>query len=361
MENISHALCGAAIARAGFEDSLGKKTALITGAVAGNFADIDILAMPLLGQDHYMLWHRGITHSLLALLVLPPVLAWAISQLARAPLRPLVTLCYLAYASHLLMDVPTSWGTMLLLPFDDTRFSTHWVYIFDLFFWFILSLPFWMNRVLGEPVLLARFSLGALAVYIALCGGLHHNAVHAVEAAARTKGIDTQRVVAYPSPFLPMFWNGVADDGVFLYQGPVQVPVGATPGLPLVRLKNLDHPAVKAVLAHPLGQRFVHWWAESPVAEVRCSSRGVVVVLSDVRFLSPWLEGSGFQLRWRVDYERKTGSYTVRDYRWTTPWKDEPLPDGDCVFRMERDMAKSQLPPARAANRRKHSARTQPR
>ena len=339
MENISHALCGAVIARAGFDDTIDRRTGIITGAIVANFADIDILAMPFFGRDHYMLWHGGLTHSLVALLILPPILGWLAARISRAPIRPIISLCYLAYASHVLLDLPTSWGTMLLLPFDDTRFSAHWVYIVDLFFWFILSLPFWMNRIVGEPVLLARFSLAALAAYIGLCGGLHREAIHCVEEAAQRKGVTVQRSIAYPSPFLPIFWNGVLDDGQFLHQGPVQVPIGLETTLSQRHFKNLGHPAVKAVMNEPLGKRFVSWWADSPFAEVRCTDEAYYVVLSDLRFRSPWLPGSGFNLIWTMDYDSRSRTYTPKAYRWQTPWYGEPAPIGDCALRMEKDMS----------------------
>ena len=146
-----------------------------------------------------------------------------------------------------------------------------------------------MNRVVGEPVLLARFSLGALALYIGLCGVLHWQAVNVVQEAAVKKGLEVEKASAYPSPFLPIFWNGVLDDGQFLYQGPVQVPVGAEPTLPGQRLKNLKHPAVQAVLQEPMANRFVSWWADSPFAEVHCTRAAYYVVLSDLRLRSPWL------------------------------------------------------------------------
>jgi inner membrane protein len=339
VDNISHALCGAVIARAGFEDKLDKRNGIIIGAIAANFADIDIISLPFLGRDHYMLWHGGITHSLLALLVLPPLLGWIAARISRAPLRPLIALCYLAYASHLMLDLPTSWGTMLLLPFDDTRFAAHWIYIVDLFCWFLLSLPFWMNRVVGEPVLLARFSLGALALYIGLCGVLHWQAVNVVQEAAVKKGLEVEKASAYPSPFLPIFWNGVLDDGQFLYQGPVQVPVGAEPTLPGQRLKNLKHPAVQAVLQEPMANRFVSWWADSPFAEVHCTRAAYYVVLSDLRLRSPWLPGSGFNLIWTVKYDPTSRTYDPQGYRWQTPWYGESVAEGDCLLRMDKDMA----------------------
>ena len=90
-----------------------------------------------------------------------------------------------------------------------------------------------------------------------------------------------------------------------------------------------------------LGDRFINWWAESPVADVRCTKQGFQVVLSDLRFRSPWLEAHGFRLLWTVKYQAKEDSYTVLEHRWLSPWETFALREGDCSFRMERDLAKA--------------------
>ena len=129
------------------------------------------------------------------------------------------------------------------------------------------------------------------------------------------------------------------DDGQFLHQGPVQVAVGVSPTLPGQRLKNFDHPAVKAVLQEPIANRFVSWWAESPFAEVHCTPDAHYVVLSDLRFRSPWLTGQGFNLIWTVDYDPERRIHKPQGYRWQTPWYGESVVEGNCLLRMDKDMA----------------------
>ncbi len=74
----------------------------------------------------YLLFHRGLTHSLIGLVVLPLVLAaglwWAYG--GRTRFGWLALLCGCGVALHLLYDLTTSWGTMLLwnLPIQPRRY-----------------------------------------------------------------------------------------------------------------------------------------------------------------------------------------------------------------------------------------------
>src|SRR5918999_3871619 len=70
MDNVCHTLVGAALAEAGLK----RRTALgaATLMIGANFPDIDVLAVPF---GHSVDFRRGWTHGVLALVVLPFVLA----------------------------------------------------------------------------------------------------------------------------------------------------------------------------------------------------------------------------------------------------------------------------------------------
>jgi len=330
VENIAHTLCGIAVAETGFVDRVGKKTAWWTAIVAANAADVDLLTYPVIGHDHYMMWHRGVSHSLLACLVAPPLIALVAHKLSGRSFKLLWVLAFLGYATHLLMDVVTSWGTMLLMPFDDARFSTHWVYIIDIFFWIILSAPFWLTRIVPiDRRFAARFSLGLVAAYVGLCGVLHSVAVDDVEEAAERQGIALTHAAAFPAPFLPVLWNGIGADERFLYQGAIQVVGGAEPQL-RPRARNLDHDAVKAALATDYGGRFANWWADIPFAQVRCRGKERYVMVGDLKYVNPWYGRPSFSLVFQVARPDKSSSLKVVKRYWQTPWTDQDVPTADC-------------------------------
>ena len=62
----------------------------------------------------FWMTHRGITHTLPAVLVV-----WALAALLSSPLVALV--CAAAYASHLVLDACTPSGVMLLWPLSNRR------------------------------------------------------------------------------------------------------------------------------------------------------------------------------------------------------------------------------------------------
>jgi inner membrane protein len=101
--------------------------------LASNLPDIDVVLWAR-SDVTYLLFHRGFTHSLLGLAVLPPILAgalwWGLGR--RTALGWLLLLCWAGAILHVLYDLFTSWGTMLLYPFSVDRLALDWIFIVDL-------------------------------------------------------------------------------------------------------------------------------------------------------------------------------------------------------------------------------------
>src|SRR3954452_23199407 len=97
--------------------------------VSANLPDIDSFVAPLWGEDP-LAAHRGFTHGLGGLIVMPFVTAAII--LAWQKLRPgkegpvkfgaLLLLGFVGVLSHDLLDYATSYGTRLLEPFSHRWF-----------------------------------------------------------------------------------------------------------------------------------------------------------------------------------------------------------------------------------------------
>ena len=75
MDTITHIVLGAAIGEVLAGEKLGKK-ALLIGAIAANLPDIDFVASFWLDSARDVWFHRGITHSLLFVVVISLLLAW---------------------------------------------------------------------------------------------------------------------------------------------------------------------------------------------------------------------------------------------------------------------------------------------
>jgi membrane-bound metal-dependent hydrolase YbcI (DUF457 family) len=144
MDNLTHTLFAVTLSRTPLgRAGRGTTTALV---LASNAPDIDIVTA-MRGSADYLRWHRGPTHGPLGILVLAVVTAaivWAILRYGsrrRHPAddEPAATFAMLCVVSavgvlgHILMDLPTSYGTRLLSPFDWHWFAADLMPIVDVY------------------------------------------------------------------------------------------------------------------------------------------------------------------------------------------------------------------------------------
>lgn len=156
MDTITHGIAGALIGKAVFgggdllpTSDMNKRRmttwALMLGAV---FPDSDVLR-DLFSHDQLLMitWHRSITHSLLCLplwSVLLASLTGAIARWRKWQAPSFLTLCGL-YAvgilSHILLDLVTTFGTMIWSPLEWSRPAWDILFIIDFTFTGILLIP----------------------------------------------------------------------------------------------------------------------------------------------------------------------------------------------------------------------------
>jgi membrane-bound metal-dependent hydrolase YbcI (DUF457 family) len=192
MDTITHGIVGALVGKALFggrdlpagvfsgapRHALSAPTArvAIIGCTLGAmFPDIDIFAGPLARNPlAIMEWHRNITHSVV-LLPVWAVLLTSLSILAARRLRwqspPFPVLCAIyavGLATHVFLDLVTSFGTMVWSPLRFSRPAWDWVFILDLTLTSIALVPqaaAWCYRAPG------RFWLRSISVWAALTAG----------------------------------------------------------------------------------------------------------------------------------------------------------------------------------------------
>ena len=152
--------------------------AAAAGAIFAVLPDVDYFFI-FWDRLAFIRYHRGFTHSLVAV----PLFALAGALLGRSLggdrwFKPLFILGLAVLASHLLLDLATSYGTQVLSPFSRRRFSLDWIFIIDPYFTALLlmgaiaalSFPRWGPRA-------GAWFLATAAVYLLVCASYHHQAL----------------------------------------------------------------------------------------------------------------------------------------------------------------------------------------
>ncbi len=153
MDNLTHSLFGLTLARTPLgRAGRGTTTALF---LASNAPDVDVV-VTLGGAAKYLEFHRGPTHGPLGVVGLAAVVAGLVwlgrkrwdknADQPGASLLMLWAVSMLGIVGHILMDLPTSYGTRPLSPFAWTWFSVDWMPIVDVYLLAILGGGLWFAR-----------------------------------------------------------------------------------------------------------------------------------------------------------------------------------------------------------------------
>lgn len=184
MDPVAHTLFGATLAETGLRRKSAYATAtLVAGA---NLPDIDALAT-VLGNDMSLYLRRGWTHGILAMLVLPALLAGTIwlwhrwrhgDDRERGPgdprldMRWIFGLSYLATWSHPFLDWMNTYGVRLLMPFDGRWFYGDTLFIIDPWFWLLTAAGVVLARSASYRAIAGWLVLALLATALVFFSGM---------------------------------------------------------------------------------------------------------------------------------------------------------------------------------------------
>ena len=176
MDPVTHVAAGVLISQVMPGPSRGWSA--LAGAAFALLPDIDYFLI-FVDRLAFIRHHRGFTHSLAALFLFA-LLGAALGRALGGPrwFRPILFLGLAVLASHLLLDLATSYGTQILFPFSRQRFTLDWLFIIDpyltglLLFGAVAALA---SATWGRTA--GTYFLAAAGAYVLLCGFYHQQAL----------------------------------------------------------------------------------------------------------------------------------------------------------------------------------------
>ena len=350
MDPLTHTLVGASLAETRI-GRVGLGTA--TCVIGANLPDIDA-ATYFLGGDLALGFRRGWTHGVLAMAMLPPLLAWVMYQVDQircrrtpaarpTPFDRLVILAYIAVLSHPALDWLNTYGIRLLMPFDERWFYGDALFIVDPWVWLLLGsvamlahsgsrlraagwialgvivtalvtgfpgvpLPMRVLWCLGLGVVaglrvwgglqprlqrVASVCLSLVALYIASMVGAGQIARLEVVQWARDRGFEPNRIMVSPMPADPFRRDVLVADDLHYHRLTFDwfAPDRVRPRGPGTAIGN-GHQAAAAALAAPSLKGFAIW-TRFPTFRVEPQDDGFRVTVTDVRFGGTVVEMDG--------------------------------------------------------------------
>ena len=204
MDPLTHAISGAALARAIPKHHL-PPLQLIFLVLLTMAPDADII-LRFFSETVYLQHHRGLTHSLLMI----PLWGWLVFSLSSSRIKSNPTMPWLVGAAlllHIMLDLITTFGTMIIAPFSDWRASLDLLFIIDPFFTATLFIPLLLGLIWKQHK--RKMGVVSLSLMCAYLGFVYHNQQQAIDLARKSH---PQAVAfnALPMAFSPYHWQLIA-------------------------------------------------------------------------------------------------------------------------------------------------------
>lgn len=217
MDSVTQITLGAAVGEAVLGRQLGNR-AIYWGAVFGTLPDMDAVFTPLWDSVQFIVHHRGFSHSLLAVLVLSPLLGWVFERwyLHAVSFWRWFWFFFLVFLTHILLDCCTTYGTQIFLPFSDVRVAWNIIFIIDPLY----TVPFlacvtaclflrpesrWRRGINLAGLIL---STG----YLATAFAIQQHVQQVFARALAEQNVPVQRMMVCPTAFNTLLWYGVAEE-----------------------------------------------------------------------------------------------------------------------------------------------------
>lgn len=192
--------------------------AVAWGAAVSLIPDIDVPIGAMMGDAAALTFHRGITHSLLFVTLLAPLMGWLLARLHNGSgvgWRGWALMAWLVLLSHLVIDAFTSYGIQLFLPFSDHAVALASISVIDPLYTaaLLLTVPVfvWFRRESRWRQILAWVGVAVSSAYLAFTLAHKSYVTDVFEAGLAEAGIEHQRLFVKPTVFNNILWRGIAE------------------------------------------------------------------------------------------------------------------------------------------------------
>jgi len=216
LDTLTHALSGALLARATVSKDAPPRS-IPRRVAAGFFAaaapDLDFV-LAFVSPLVYLEQHRGPTHSVLLLPLWALLLSWVLAKILREPRgwRALYGVSALGLGAHILGDLVTSFGTLILAPLSYARFGWGTTFIVDLWFTGIILAGLLVSLARRHSRVPAVAASLVLVAYVGFQAVLKEQALDYARAHAQRQGWSGVELAVMPRAVSPFNWTVYASD-----------------------------------------------------------------------------------------------------------------------------------------------------
>ena len=217
MDSVTQITLGAAVGEAVLGRRLGNR-AIFWGAVFGTVPDLDAVLTPLFDPVQFIVYHRNLSHSLLAVGVLSPVLAWGFRRWYGEVVSAWrwFWFFFLVLLTHILLDCCTNYGTQIFMPFSDRRVAWNNIFVIDPLYtgpflvcvilcWFLNRENPWRWRINAIGLILSTS-------YLAMTFVVQQHVKTVFAKSLAEQNIEFERLLVCPTPLNTVLWYGIAEE-----------------------------------------------------------------------------------------------------------------------------------------------------
>jgi len=224
MDSLTQLALGAAVGEAAAGRQVGRR-AMLWGAVCGTLPDLDVF-VPLGDAVRDFTYHRSASHSLVVLAALTPLVVWLILKMhpgTRDHRRRWLGLVYAVFATHVLLDSFTVYGTQIFWPLWTAPMTWSTIFIIDPLYTLPLLIGVIAALTARRTVSWGRAAntLGLLLStgYLLWTLGAKLHVENVARGALEAQHIAASDVLTTPAPFNSVLWRILAVDGDRYYEG----------------------------------------------------------------------------------------------------------------------------------------------